>query len=752
MLLGIRWKSMRLKIIAWSFIPTTIILGAVALVMFIAYQQVTEDLVLERNQDVARLAAGQLTTELSEYSGILTALARTGDIYRADPQSQQAALERSGNRLVVFDGGVLILNTHGTVVAADPPRPDALGSDWSDRPYFQQILRSTGPVFSNITPDGLDGRDVITVAVPITDEQGAFRGTMVGLFRLGDITISPFYGSIVKLRLSETGSTYLVDETGRLIYHSDSSLVGQDLSSEPFVQQVLAGRVGSLRTQDAEDEDILAAYAPVPGTPWGLITEEKWATLSEAGQEYRYFLLVLLALGIIVPALVVTAGVQLLIQPINDLNAAAKAVAMGNFGHTITVNTGDELEELANQFNRMSAQLQRSYNYLEQRIAGRTQALSTINAIAAVVSRSMDLDETLQDALDKTLEITSTEAGGVLQFNEDDAEAQLHLTAQRGLSAAMVERIGQLPLDTDITVQRAIRKGRPVIRERADYPEGAWRSLLADEGWQRIISIPLVTKGKSIGTITLFTSSADMLIVEHIQLLAAIGQQIGVAIENAQLYAQARQLAMAQERQRLARDLHDSVTQALYGVTLYAEAANRQLAVGETELAIEHLNELRATAQEALREIRLLIFELRPPILEEQGLTAALQARLESVEGRSGLKTILDVADKPPDRLPLDTEMGLYRIAQEALNNVLKHAQAQEVHVRLRQAPSDHKVVLEIADDGQGFDATNGIGHGRLGLHTMRERAALLGGDLTITSQPGAGTTIRVEITDDQSN
>ncbi|MCB0226334.1 MAG: hypothetical protein KDI02_21765, partial [Anaerolineae bacterium] len=118
MLLGIRWKSMRLKIIAWSFIPTTIILGAVALVMFIAYQQVTEDLVLERNQDVARLAAGQLTTELSEYSGILTALARTGDIYRADPQSQQAALERAGNRLVVFDGGVLILNTHGTVVAA----------------------------------------------------------------------------------------------------------------------------------------------------------------------------------------------------------------------------------------------------------------------------------------------------------------------------------------------------------------------------------------------------------------------------------------------------------------------------------------------------------------------------------------------------------------------------------------------------------------------------------------------------------
>ncbi|MCB0213669.1 MAG: GAF domain-containing protein [Anaerolineae bacterium] len=741
---------MRLKIIAWSFIPTTIILGAVALVMFMAYQQVTEDLVLERNQDLARLAGSQLATELSEYSTILTTLARTGAIYRADPQSQQDALEQAGNRLVVFDGGVLILNTHGTVVAAYPERPDALGADWSDRPYFQQILRSSGPVFSNITEDGLDGRQVITISVPITDEQGAFRGTLVGLFRLGEITISPFYGSIVKLRVSETGSTELVDDTGRLIYQADPTQVGQDFSAEPFVQQVMAGRVGSQRTQDIDGTEILVAYAPVPGTPWGLITEEKWATLLEAGQGYQYFLLFLLALGIIVPALVVTAGVQLLTQPINDLIEGAKAVAMGNFGHTITVNTGDELQELATQFNRMSAQLQRSYNYLEQRIAGRTQALSTINAISAVVSRSMDLDETLQDALDKTLEITSTTVGGVFLLNE--GEDQLHLTAQRGMSDAMVAVVSEFPLETDITAQRAIRKGRPVIRELADYPEGTWHDLLTTEDWQRIISLPLVTKGNSIGTITLFTHSPDLLIVEHIQLLAAIGQQIGVAIENAQLYAQAQQLAMAKERQRLARDLHDSVTQALYGVTLYAEAANRQIAVGETDRAVENLSELRATAQEALREIRLLIFELRPPVLEEQGLAAALQARLESVEGRSGLKTILDVENKPEARLPMDTEVGLYRIAQEALNNVLKHAQAHEVHVCLQDLPAEHKVVLEIADDGQGFDATNGNGSGRLGLHTMRERAALLNGDLTISSQPGQGTRIRVEITYDKVN
>jgi signal transduction histidine kinase len=117
------------------------------------------------------------------------------------------------------------------------------------------------------------------------------------------------------------------------------------------------------------------------------------------------------------------------------------------------------------------------------------------------------------------------------------------------------------------------------------------------------------------------------------------------------------------------------------------------------------------------------------------------------VEERSGLKTVFTIEGlNGSERLPLELETGLYRIAQEALNNIMKHAQAHEVRVCLQYLPPEEEVVLEIADDGQGFEMFNGAGKGRLGLQTMRERATLLGGDLQITSQPGEGTQVRVEV------
>jgi signal transduction histidine kinase/ligand-binding sensor domain-containing protein len=209
-----------------------------------------------------------------------------------------------------------------------------------------------------------------------------------------------------------------------------------------------------------------------------------------------------------------------------------------------------------------------------------------------------------------------------------------------------------------------------------------------------------------------------------------------------------REKAVAEERNRLARELHDSVTQALYGVTLYSEAAAGHLALGHTDRAAEHLQELQETAQEALAEMRLLIFELRPPILEELGLVAALQARLQAVEGRAGLTT--EFKTNIEERLPPDVEEGLYRIAQEALNNALKHAQARNIEVHLRQdeprRTEPARVTLEIADDGIGFDLAMAPERGGMGLLAMEERAVELGGRLTVESAPGKGTSVRVSM------
>ena len=203
----------------------------------------------------------------------------------------------------------------------------------------------------------------------------------------------------------------------------------------------------------------------------------------------------------------------------------------------------------------------------------------------------------------------------------------------------------------------------------------------------------------------------------------------------------AREVAVLQERQRLSRELHDSVTQALYGIALYAEAGGRALADGDTGPAAANLREIGDTTQEALGEMRLLLFELRPPVLQEQGLAAALRARLQAVESRAGLVT--DFVSEGDERLAPDAEQELYRIAQEALNNVLKHAHAAKVRLRLHVA--DDGALMEVEDDGVGFEPSLDGTHG-FGLRGMRERVERLHGTLQMDSSPGGGTRVHVEV------
>ncbi|HYW87140.1 MAG TPA: sensor histidine kinase [Chloroflexota bacterium] len=218
-------------------------------------------------------------------------------------------------------------------------------------------------------------------------------------------------------------------------------------------------------------------------------------------------------------------------------------------------------------------------------------------------------------------------------------------------------------------------------------------------------------------------------------------RQLVLVAELRLLREKAEQVAVFEERQRLSRELHDSVTQALYGISLYAEAGGRALAEGDVVPVATHLQEIGETSQEALSEMRLLLFELRPTLLQEHGLVDALRGRLQAVESRSGLVT--DFATEGEDRLPPDKEQELYRIAQEALNNTLKHAKASRVSVRLGIATD--RVTLEIADDGLGFEPSGQITDG-FGLRGMRERVERLAGTLRVESSPGAGTRVHVEV------
>jgi signal transduction histidine kinase len=252
--------------------------------------------------------------------------------------------------------------------------------------------------------------------------------------------------------------------------------------------------------------------------------------------------------------------------------------------------------------------------------------------------------------------------------------------------------------------------------------------------------VPLEVRERPIGLLSLTSPGFDAFSARDATFALAIARQAAVAIENARLHERSRHTAVLEERQRLARELHDSVTQGLYGLSLYAEAADRALAGGDMERVAASLSEIRDTTQEAVAEMRLLLFDLQPLLLEERGLAGALEVRLHAVEARAGL--ITDFQAHETERLPPGTEQELYRIAQEALNNVLKHAHARHVDVRLDVSVDSSK--LEIVDDGIGFELDPGVDG--LGFPGMRQRVDRLGGKLRVESSPGARTRVFVEV------
>lgn len=750
-----RQLGLRKKIILWAFVPTAIILIAVAVVNYLAYWKVAETLIIERDEEVTRLAAGQIATSLTEYAGLLATEVRNAALGQGDVTYQQAALASARNRLAIFDGGVVLLNHVGEVIAAEPQRPAMLGADWSQRPYFRQVLRTARPAFSDTLYDGMQGTAVVAIAVPIFGEPEEMVGALVGMFQLGATSISTFYGDIVRLRFGRHGIAYLVDGAGRVLYHSNADAIGEDFSDEPVVQQLSgkavlgtslgSDRVGAVRTLDRAGQEIVAGFAQVPGVTWGLVTETSWATLLGMGNTYQQFLLALLVLGVIAPALFVSIGVQRIMKPITDMIAAAQKVAAGDFAQTITTKTGDEVETLAAQFNLMSAELRASYGGLEKRVAERTKVLSALIDIAETVNRSLDLEETLNHSLEKTLQVLEIEAGGIYLYNAQTA--QLVLAAHRGYPSELVTHMDHLTLGEGFNGFVA-QSCQPLVIDEIAAAVHLTRLEMSHVGLHSLVSVPLHSKDKLVGTLFATTYLPRHFSEQDINLLMSIGYQVGLAIDNALLYGQAQQLAALEERSRLARELHDSVTQVLYSQTLLVEGWKQMALNGQIVDITEPLIELGHLTKQALKEMRLLVYELRPPDLEKEGLVGALHKRINAVEKRAGVEARLITHGIIAD-LPVELEENLYRIAQEALTNTLKHANANTVTVHL--AAQEGQVTLEICDDGCGFDPVLVGGlraddSGGMGLTNMRERTEKLNGLFAIIAAPGQGTTIRVQI------
>jgi len=350
--------------------------------------------------------------------------------------------------------------------------------------------------------------------------------------------------------------------------------------------------------------------------------------------------------------------------------------------------------------------------------------------------RHLHLDDVLQSLVNTAVEMLHADKGSLMIW--DEKKERLVARAAYGFNPETVAKISIAPGQG--LAGRVALSGEPAIVEDTSLNGRVTPFIIESEKLRALMQVPIRVAGEVYGVF-----SADYLQPHHftedqIRLLTAFAQRAGLAIETAALYESEEQIAIMQERNRLARDLHDSVTQSLYGVSLYAEVATQLLKSGDSEKVNENLQELKRMALDALAEMRLLIYELRPSVFEQEGLVAAIQTRLDAVEGRLGLETSFVIEGEIS--LPPRVEEGLYRIAQEALNNVLKHANAKTVAITLAQ--DANKIHLEVADDGAGFDPVQACEVGCMGLRNMKERAHEMGAEFEIISQVGSGAKVIV--------
>ncbi len=551
-------KSLRAKIIAWSFIPTALILSLAALVTFFAFHKTTEQTALEQDANITYLAANQLSIEIQNALDPFVALAQTSQLAHNNPEIQYLALNHIYENLTISgadraDFSLILLDIYGKVVTVEPTSQLTVrGEDWSDRPYYQSVIQALAndaplsPVLSNIVKGDEEGTYVIIAAIAVLGKASEFSGVLliqVPVQALDDLDIIQ----------SEVGELFaiMVDGNGRVIYHHDPTYIGADFSNLEAVQQVLNKNLGAIRTRNVSNEDIVAGYAPIPETPWGLITEVNWDELKSSSQGYRYFLSFLLLLAVFIPAVIINMGVKKITRPITTLMNAVQGVASGNFEQITDVHTGDEIEELADQFNAMAAKLRTSYTNLEQRVANRTRELATLNALAAVVNRTLELDETLKATLEETLLRLNMDVGGIYLLAHD--QKTLILKAQQGMSEAWIAEVRRLQWGEGIA-GRAVVQEKPVILHTDEYPSIKLLPFIKAQKLQTLAATPIVSKGQVLGSLFVGMSEARDLPSEHQLLLASIGQQIGVGVENARLYTQAQQelseRKRAQERLR----------------------------------------------------------------------------------------------------------------------------------------------------------------------------------------------------------
>ncbi|WP_251864992.1 type IV pili methyl-accepting chemotaxis transducer N-terminal domain-containing protein [Achromobacter sp. Marseille-Q4962] len=437
-----------------------------------------------------------------------------------------------------------------------------------------------------------------------------------------------------------------------------------------------------------------------------------------------------------------------IISPVLRLRDGLQRMAAREFNTRLPVETRDEFGVLAHGFNRMADQLQDLYTGLERRVEEKTSLLAAQNRdigalydMTAFLNQPNDIEPMCEGFLRRVMLQFDAEGGSIRAL--DPGQENLNLVVSVGLSDELVESEHCMKVDDCHCGTATRRPGVIVIQDLRQAPPQADLNCQRD-GFASVAVFRIVTRDQVLGSYSLHFREPRRLAPSESQLLETLGKHLGVALDNRRLSAQARQLAVVQERGLVAQGLHDSLAQGLNFLNLQLQLLEGAVERGDSAEIEEILPLLRAGVSESYQDVRELLNNFRSK-LAQGDLQAAIEDTVARFRRQTGMHTELSFVQGEGAPLPPDQQLQVLFILQEALSNVRKHSEAARVDIEVRNG---RDFTLAVRDDGQGYDPDEVARHGEshVGLHIMRERAARMRAVIKMDSRPGAGTRVALTL------
>jgi two-component system nitrate/nitrite sensor histidine kinase NarX len=457
----------------------------------------------------------------------------------------------------------------------------------------------------------------------------------------------------------------------------------------------------------------------------------------------------LVLLAILGTAILIRFFERLVIRPVSVLHAGMRGMTGNDLTVRVPVTSDDELGGLAAGFNQMAEHLEDAYGMLEQRVEAETRRLAQRNrelgilyAATSFLSEPAPLEALCEGFLNHIKTALGADAGAVrLYMPQTD---KLYLMTYEGLSDEFVANEGQLNCG-ECLCGEVFQTSRPAAFATANPPEGMRLRSCIREGFATATAFSILYDKQRLGVYNLYFRRPQALSEQEIHLLETLGHHLGVAIENQRLKSREKELAVSEERNLLAQELHDSIAQGLAFLNIQVQLLQDSLRKGKADEAMQTAGQLREGVQESYDDVRELLVHFRTRV-HQSDLDSAINAALEKFEGQTGIQTEFDRIGTTAPLAPTD-EIQVMHIVQESLSNIRKHAKASHVRVVVNREIGTSKVMIE--DDGVGFDPQNDPNcHSdrHVGLKIMRERAHRIGGECRITSKPGQGSCVTLTL------